>query len=310
MNRYQWLLVSVLLLFPLIAYLANAPIVLAQATNTPTPTATPMKSAEWKQNLVGCWSLDESSGTRYDMVGPNHLTDVNTVGSVTGKFSNAAWFDSTSNEHLVKMNPIGLNINNSNITIAAWVYPTGTFVSYMTVVAMNNFTNGWRMYLNRWDPPTINVSYSMNSWALLIVSINYENSQIIFSINNIDSVGIPVSIDTSGFNFYIGRTGGWNYFFNGYIDEVAIWHRALTSGDRYHLYNNGTGLSCYQLLAEGTPTPTPTPSGSMKVELSSGDWMTIDRSINYGQIATVIVISGLLLLAVVYLIVRFGRQWL
>lgn len=309
MNRYQWLLISVLLLIPLIAYLANAPIAMAQATNTPTPTATPPMSADWTQNLVSCWSMDESSGTRYDMVGSNHLTDVNTVGSVAGKFSNAAAFNSANNEYLQNINPTGLSINNTDLSIAAWIYPTSDN-GYKSIVTMNYFSTGWRLYQNVWVPPSLSVSTLKNNWNYLILSLSYQNSVIILSRNGLDSIGTPVDINSNGYGLQIGRSGGWLEYYSGYIDELAIWHRALTAGDRYHLYNNGTGRSCYELLAQPTPTPTPTPSGSMKVELSSGDWMTVDRSIDYGQIATVIVISGLLLLAVVYFIVRFGRQWL
>ncbi|MBU0513002.1 MAG: hypothetical protein KJ638_15045, partial [Chloroflexi bacterium] len=43
--------------------------------------------------LVAWWSLDETSGTRYDSHGGNHLSDNNTVGYSTGKQGNSANFE-------------------------------------------------------------------------------------------------------------------------------------------------------------------------------------------------------------------------
>ena len=51
-------------------------------------------------NLVGDWSMDETSGTRADSHGTNNLTDNNTVGSTTGVISNAASFVSANSEYL------------------------------------------------------------------------------------------------------------------------------------------------------------------------------------------------------------------
>lgn len=53
--------------------------------------------------LVGIfahWPLDEESGTRYDTVDSNHLTDNNTVGFASGKIGNAASFVASNGESL------------------------------------------------------------------------------------------------------------------------------------------------------------------------------------------------------------------
>ena len=51
-------------------------------------------------NLVSYWDLEEASGTRYDLVGSNHMTDVATVGQGTGKFGNCADFELSNAEYL------------------------------------------------------------------------------------------------------------------------------------------------------------------------------------------------------------------
>jgi hypothetical protein len=50
--------------------------------------------------LVSWWNLDETSGTRYDSVGSNDLSDYNSVGYTTGKIGNAASCVAASSERL------------------------------------------------------------------------------------------------------------------------------------------------------------------------------------------------------------------
>lgn len=61
------------------------------------------------------------------------------------------------------------------------------------------------------------------------------------SINHPDSF-IPSN------NIFIGNcfVNSAHRPFNGYIDEVSIWNRALSESEVYQLYNNGSELSLKQ----------------------------------------------------------------
>jgi len=56
-------------------------------------------------------------------------------------------------------------------------------------------------------------------------------------------------------------------------------------------------------LAQATTTPSPTPETSYKVELSSGNYMEIVRSVSYGQAGIVfglMILAGILILKMVF----------
>ena len=56
--------------------------------------------ADLTDNLVAWWTLDETSGTRFDCVGSNDLADNNTVTSDPGKVNVAAEFTLATEEFL------------------------------------------------------------------------------------------------------------------------------------------------------------------------------------------------------------------
>lgn len=67
--------------------------------------------------MVAAWNLDEESGTRFDSVGSNNLTDNSTVGFVAdGKVGNAADFVAANSEYL----SIADNSNLSTGDVAFW----------------------------------------------------------------------------------------------------------------------------------------------------------------------------------------------
>src|SRR5262245_62023817 len=68
-------------------------------------------------NIVAYWTLDEASGTRNDSVGSNHLTDVNSTPSGTGKINNGADFNG-SNQHLDGANPCA---SRGAFSVSAWL---------------------------------------------------------------------------------------------------------------------------------------------------------------------------------------------
>jgi hypothetical protein len=109
---------------------------------------------------------------------------------------------------------------------------------------------------------------------------------------------------------YIGRYGN-GYYWSGAIDEVAIWDKALTSGDIENLYNAGygltnasansddysslTGLQGYWRMNEGEGITLSDASGNGNVGIITGaDWSTCDEcgcmdpaACNYNPVATV-----------------------
>jgi hypothetical protein len=122
--------------------------------------------------------------------------------------------------------------------------------------------------------------YVNGSSALTISAANGEGGLDMFSIG--------VDYDNSG-----GSAGGLDQYFDGKIDEVAVWNVALNAADVTALYNSGNGLKAsadsgnydnssdligYWKFNEGTgSTLTDSTSNSNNgtlTNMDSSDWVT------------------------------------
>jgi len=112
---------------------------------------------------------------------------------------------------------------------------------------------------------------AINTFYHCVVSYNGNglNSGLNTYINGVseklsvfsDSLTLPISSSSQLSTF--GSTLGTSDFFNGVIDEVGVWDRALTAVDVTELYNAGAGK---QYVA-----PTPTYPTSLKLFIDAGN---------------------------------------
>lgn len=82
----------------------------------------------------------------------------------------------------------------------------------------------------------------MNTWYHVVAWHDSVNNQIAIAVNDGTPVttGHSTGVRTAALAFVIGAFNNANYF-NGLIDEVGLWKRVLTSGERTDLYNGGSG---------------------------------------------------------------------
>lgn len=73
-------------------------------------------------NQMYKYLLTEASGTRNDTIGTNHLTDVNTVGTMAGPIGNAALFVSANSEVLTCADNAAISMGDTDMTICLFVY--------------------------------------------------------------------------------------------------------------------------------------------------------------------------------------------
>ena len=115
--------------------------------------------------LVSWWNLDETSGTRADSVGSNHLTDVNTVGYAAGKIGNAASFVAANNETLSTETALF----EDDFTLSMWVKTPLTGTIYILEGAdPPNTPNGPLLY---WTNATNRWSFSQQSTLGVIIDV-------------------------------------------------------------------------------------------------------------------------------------------
>lgn len=232
------------------------------------PTAAPTNPGS--TNLVACWSLDETSGTRADLYGSNNLTDNNTVLYGTGKVSNAADFERDNSEYLS-----GSNLSLTSFTWNGWIKlesKTGfqfianqwdyTNNKMRWALAYDNSIDRFRLYISTNGSDTIDViannfgSPSTNTWYFVTAAFSSGN-QLSISVNagTPDTTSTASTMYNGSVSFYMGTRTNTNLgYFDGMIDEAIIYSRVLTTDEIDWLYNSGSGRACSDI----NPTPTPT----------------------------------------------------
>lgn len=255
--------------------------------------------------LVGWWKFDnnlnDSSGNGYNGLWKGVAGNANYT---TGKYNNATIYNGV-NDYVDAGNGASLNITNA-ITVEAWVkIPTTTGSSNRGIVSKYEGVNptNQRAYdlLIDWQTqnnvPKIrfiisangssaafaggNTTLSANIWYH-VVGVYIPSTSISVYLNGdldgTNTTSIPASIFVSSVSAKIGYqyTNDPLYFFNGSIDDVRIYNRALSaaeiSAQRY------THLQQLQIKATGNGTASGnwngTGSNPLTIPVASTDTIT------------------------------------
>lgn len=227
------------------------------------PKASGFKYQSLRSSMVAYWPLNEtaSSGdvTAKDGSGKGYdLTSNNSVLSATGKIGNGRVFVPANAEWLSVNSNADLTFpRNEDWTIAFWVYPTGEgegmfmgkdisgnrefeykktsderiLLSFVTLGGATLQSNPSVLTLNTWH-------HLVAVQSSLATSI-YRNGSLLLGpttfASNWGTATTPLNIGRRAF-------AGANSYFDGTIDEVAIWRRALSAAEITELYNSGNGI--------------------------------------------------------------------
>ena len=215
-------------------------------------------------DLVAFWKLNETSGARLDSVGANHLTDNNTVTSITGKVGNAAQFTAANLEYLSLADNADISTGDIDYTFAGWVFfnTTGTYnliaKDVDTPASSRDYTFDWngegggtntfRWYINGGAVlVSSTLTATINTWYFFTIWHDATAEQLAIEINNNGTVNTAstsgFTLQESGAQFRLGARAysGFEGYLNGYMDAVGFWKRVLTSDERSELYNGGNG---------------------------------------------------------------------
>ncbi len=252
-----------------------------QAEITPVWTIDPpVDNNAMYDGLVAYWKLDEAtSATRYDSIGINHLLDNNGVTQVVGTLNNAAEFAVASSQFLSKNPPTtALDfVQGESFSVSAWVYvnsvPLNTDTTvinkggdtaaldyewqivfrniagdYFVSFFINNGGTGYGVTKNYGaTPPT-------GEWIHLVAIWNADSKRSRLYVNGIlegdgNFVANEYDPNVNGKAINIGGVtnggNGHSNYFNGKIDEVAVWNRAIDVTEAVFLLerNDGQGLT-------------------------------------------------------------------
>lgn len=215
-------------------------------------------------NLQAYYSFSEGSGTTTADRSGNGNTGTLTSGPtwVSGKIGSALNFATASNQYVNVPYSNSVNLNGSAGTLSAWVnftthvsqqfyilakYSATTFRTqyyfyYDGANLIGGFNNVAGTYENiqysSWNPTNGIFYHLVCVWDAINNGYIYINGVLVYTITTLSGVPWNASAGALTLGIYPNFTSG----FNGIIDEIGIWSRALQYTEILQLYNNGNGI--------------------------------------------------------------------
>jgi hypothetical protein len=206
-------------------------------------------------NLVSHWKFDDGSGAiAYDSAGTNDGT-VNGAVWTTGQVDGALDFDGMD-DYVRVNNPDNLNFGNSiDFTFAAWIKAGTVQRKHPAIIGRRNLGNahGYIFFLHSYEKLAVQLNDGIHSNYIStgpglcddtwhhVAATGDRDGYLIFYIDGVQAGQIDISgkgnIDSTA-NLYIGweeRHSTVTYF-NGIIDDVRIYNRALSEEEIKQLY--------------------------------------------------------------------------
>jgi len=220
------------------------------------------------------WKLDEASGTRFDQVGSNDLTDNNTVGQGTGKVNtNCADFEAGNSEYLTLADTSAVDLSSDSWTIRFWfqiendqVNPAivgkgnrasslhDYYVGYFSIpdvieqitFYVNRPTLGSRTIRHNVLPSGTGTRITEGTWYLVHawyddtgnefgVCLNNDTPTMTSSTENVRNTTDP---------FIIADELSQSVYHDGLVDDVVILKGyVMTADDRTADWNSGEGIA-------------------------------------------------------------------
>lgn len=224
-----------------------SPTPLFTPTSTPTPTATPTSTPD--SNLKGYWKFDETSGTTaYDSSGNGKDGIVNGAVWTTGGKSNGA-LDFDGVDDYVSL-PNIVNPSATNFTATAWVKLDSSFGSNQTILQQEGTSGrGWLYRTTNTGQlssflgnATTSSTGVINTGAWYYVAVVLNGGTIQLYLNGQPDGSATRTMESSTGNMRVGRhknSSTNNEEWDGIIDQVRIYDRALTITEIQNLYNSG-----------------------------------------------------------------------
>ncbi len=208
--------------------------------------------------LLGYWNFNEGSGNRtIDSSGKGKIgVFVGSPAWVTGKFGGALDFNGTTDYVSVSGIPAS-TFTNKSFTWSAWVKGT-ELGSPLNMPFIGSGSSSWfRLGFRRTGSSFVFSQYLDGSnnndtncgavdatqWVHLVVVAEYGGNVTCYR-NGIPETPKPYVDDVTagvgfGIGFALGSHAPWNNYFDGSIDEVRVYTRALSTAEVQALYTTG-----------------------------------------------------------------------
>jgi len=232
----------------------NAPYIqLLVCQKTSAPPSSPLLNG-----LIAYWKMDNTGSSILDSKGGNNGNATGTS-IVTGKQGNARSFNGTGDYIDV---PDNANLDfgqNQDFTVGFWIKTSQT--TPWTIIANKQNpvspVSGWEIFINntsnpRWlgqirvvgqnlaVPGCLDIADSQ--WHYIVLARNGVNLKSYADGQDCNSDwGDQGGNISSSAPLRFGQANGGGQYFNGILDEIGIWNRALSTQEISNLYNTGSG---------------------------------------------------------------------
>ena len=262
--------------------------------------------APYPNNITGLWHLDETGGSTYtDVIGGNNAVtadgDPGDPDPATGVMINGA-------QRFVAGSPDGLQVgassafnwtSNDDFSIELWIQTEGDTTPGSTMVAIARDEGSIQWWIGMNGDGLASVWVQDGSGARINgvgqgADISDGNPHhVVFTrdgVNNVNTFYVDntaVDLPTTGGSGdfvngfasadapltlgFLNNDGSLGYYFDGYIDEVAVYNKALTAEEIDDNYTAGSGGNSIE-----TARPAPTANAGTEQTVSTGAEVTLD----------------------------------
>ncbi len=206
------------------------------------------------RGLVGYWPMDEGTGTAANdqsgngnngtMYMGSTATDIHTL---TGcKVGNGCATFNGTNAFIRVINSNSINPGTSNWTVSAWFYANSIAAGivynkeslYEGEVHSECGSPGCYAWQPNWAWLGQNFNAVTGQWILMTTVYDhnkqylYKNGVLVYSVPQTGDMGS----NTANLDFGV-RSDGGSDFFNGLLDDIRIYNRALSASEIQEMYN-------------------------------------------------------------------------
>lgn len=206
--------------------------------------------------LKGYWRMDETTGDNIlDALGISNGSTVTADIELVGKHNACRYF--AAGDIATVPHTTTISIAN-NVTFSLWTKPMysggqGGFIAYkgsypgynyrLVYYATTQFEFACALNGTFFAISSLGISYPAGTWYHVVGQYEngvgqkiYVNASLRGSNSNVGT------LNTNTEPLYIGKYHGGGYDYTGYIDEIAVWDRALSQTEITELYNAGSGI--------------------------------------------------------------------
>lgn len=206
--------------------------------------------------LMGYWKLDETSGNAVDSSGSGYTgTSSNITYTASGKISRCYTFNGTTSNvalgNIIKP--------TTALSFSIWTKDGGQSAEKF-IIGNTIYDTAWRGWrFTRYTGNSVGIFLSDGSTYLdQAYGSNYSDDawhNTIFTWNGTTAYFYKDGVKSSAYNWSgtisynathnlrFGANDSGSLVYDGEIDEVGIWNRALTDAEASWLYNSGSGLT-------------------------------------------------------------------